>query len=90
MSQSAILMCAVYFVIWWVVLFAVLPWGVKSQDEEGEVLAGSEPGAPVRPLLLRKLAATTVIAAIILGAGYMAWISGLNAYILPPEVLGPR
>ena len=27
---------AVYFLIWWVVLFAVLPWGVRSQHEGGE------------------------------------------------------
>ena len=28
---------AVFFLIWWVVLFAVLPWGVRSQHEGGEV-----------------------------------------------------
>jgi len=28
---------AIYFIIWWVVLFAVLPWGVRSQEESGEV-----------------------------------------------------
>ena len=22
---------AIYFIIWWVVLFAVLPWGVRSR-----------------------------------------------------------
>lgn len=32
---------AVYFVIWWVTLFAVLPFGVKTQDEEGETLLGT-------------------------------------------------
>ena len=25
---------AIYFLIWWIVLFAVLPWGVRAQDEE--------------------------------------------------------
>ena len=24
---------AIYFMIWWVVLFAVLPWGVRTQEE---------------------------------------------------------
>ena len=24
---------AIYFIIWWTVLFAVLPWGVRSQQE---------------------------------------------------------
>lgn len=87
MSQSTVLMCAVYFVLWWITLFAVLPWGVKSQDEEGDISPGSEPGAPTRPLLLRKLLATTVVAGIVFGVGYAAWVSGLNAYILPPGVL---
>jgi predicted secreted protein len=26
---------ALYFVIWWTVLFAVLPFGVRTQDEAG-------------------------------------------------------
>ena len=26
---------AIYFLIWWIVLFAVLPWGVRAQGEEG-------------------------------------------------------
>ena len=37
---------AIYFIIWWVVLFAVLPWGVHSQQESGEVAPGTDPGAP--------------------------------------------
>jgi predicted secreted protein len=37
---------AIYFVIWWTTLFAVLPFGVKSQREAGEVSPGSDPGAP--------------------------------------------
>ena len=40
---------AIYFLIWWVVLFAVLPWGVRSQEEAGEVVPGTDPGAPAAP-----------------------------------------
>ena len=50
---------AIYFIIWWLVLFAVLPFGVRSQQEAGSVAPGTEPGAPARPLLWRKLLATT-------------------------------
>ena len=32
---------AVYFVIWWTVLFAVLPFGVRSQAEAGSVSGAS-------------------------------------------------
>ena len=44
---------AIYFIIWWTVLFAVLPWGVRSQEEAGEVAKGTDPGAPVIPRLGR-------------------------------------
>ncbi|MGI6247032.1 MAG: DUF1467 family protein [Pseudochelatococcus sp.] len=57
-------MIALYFIIWWITLFAVLPFGVRGQWEE-EVQPGTEPGAPQRPRLWRKAAVTTVLAAAI-------------------------
>ena len=56
---------AIYFTIWWIVLFVSLPWGVRSQEEEGDIVAGTDPGAPVAPRLLIKAAATTILAAIL-------------------------
>lgn len=56
---------AVYFVAWWVCLFVTLPFGVRSQREAGEVVRGSEAGAPVMPLLWWKVLATTILAAIV-------------------------
>jgi predicted secreted protein len=56
---------AVYFIIWWLVLFTTLPFGVRSQAESEDVVAGTEPGAPVAPQLLKKALWTTVIATII-------------------------
>ncbi len=56
---------AIYFIIWWTVLFAVLPWGVRSQAESGTVAPGTDPGAPAIPKVWRKLAWTTVAAAVI-------------------------
>ena len=61
---------AVYFVVWWIMLFAVLPFGVKSQAEAGMVTPGSEPGAPVAPKLVGKALATSVVAAIVTAAIY--------------------
>jgi predicted secreted protein len=55
---------AVYFIVWWTVLFAVLPWGIRSQLESGEVVPGSDPGAPALPNLRSKLIWTTVVATI--------------------------
>ena len=62
---------AIYFIVWWTVIFAVLPFGIRSQHEDGAVEDGTEPGAPSRPLLLRKALITTVIAAVIVGV--FAW-----------------
>jgi predicted secreted protein len=59
---------AIYFVIWWIVLFAVLPWGVRSQHEAGEVAPGTDPGAPVLPNLKRKLVWTTIVATLVFSA----------------------
>lgn len=59
---------AIYVTIWWIVLFAVLPLGVRSAEEAGEERPeGTDPGAPVAPQLAKKAAITTVIAAIVFG-----------------------
>lgn len=57
---------AIYLTIWWIVLFAILPIGVRSLHEEGAVVPeGTEPGAPARPELLKKALITTVVSAVI-------------------------
>ena len=68
---------AIYFVIWWVVLFAVLPWGVHSQEEVGEVTPGTDPGAPVLTNLRLKLVATTVVASVVFAAWFVVYINKL-------------
>ena len=56
---------AIYFVMWWLSFVAILPIGSTSHHEAGaEVVAGSDPGAPVKPNLVRKILLTTVIAAV--------------------------
>lgn len=56
----------VYLTIWWTVLFAVLPWGVKSFAEAGiKPPAGSDPGAPIDPKLGRKFITTSWVSAIV-------------------------
>ena len=58
---------AIYFTTWWIVLFAVLPWGVRSQDEAQEVVPGSDPGAPMLPRLAVKALWTTGVSAVVFG-----------------------
>jgi len=68
---------AIFFLIWWVVLFAVLPFGVRSQHEDGDMAAGTDPGAPVIPRVGRKLFLTTVVAAMIFAACYVIYVNHL-------------
>ena len=54
---------AIYFLIWWVVLFAVLPWGVRPQGD-GRA-PGTDPGAPTISRLGTRLVWTTIIATVV-------------------------
>lgn len=64
---------AVYFVIWWTVLFLALPFGIRSQAEAGDIVKGSEHGAPDVPHLGRKALVTTIIAAIVFVPVWYVW-----------------
>ncbi|MGI9373264.1 MAG: DUF1467 family protein [Hyphomicrobiales bacterium] len=69
---------AFFFIIWWLVLFTVLPWGAHSPHEEGEsVETGHAPSSPKTPRLLRKFAITTVIAAIVFSIFYYVRVNEL-------------
>ena len=70
--MSLVSLTAIYFVVWWIVLFAVLPFGVRTQQEEGDIVLGTAHSAPVRPMLLRKAAATTVISGILVFGFWLA------------------
>ena len=70
---------AIYLVVWWLVLFVTLPFGVRGQAEEDSVVDGTEPGAPVFDGMWRKAGVTSLIAAVltalILGAWEYGWVS---------------
>ena len=63
---------AFYFVVWWTALFAVLPFGIRSQAEAGEVVAGSDPGAPAVPALAEKAIWTSLVAGLVFLAALAA------------------
>lgn len=77
---------AIFFLIWWVTLFAVLPWGVRSQQEGGEVVPGTDPGAPLVPKLGRKLIWTTLVTCVVFGVLYVAYTERL---LTIEEILKP-
>jgi predicted secreted protein len=68
---------AIYFLIWWITLFAVLPFGVHRQDEDGAIAAGTDPGAPAIPRLGLKLLWTTGLASVIFGLCYVVYVNNL-------------
>jgi predicted secreted protein len=62
---------AIYFIVWWIVLFAMLPIGVRTSEEAGEKTSpGNAESAPHFPNLLPKMVATTVVASIIFAGLY--------------------
>jgi len=68
---------AVFVLIWWVVLFAVLPWGVRSQHEDGDIAPGTDPGAPAVPDLRRKLIWTTLVSVVVFAVCYVVYAERL-------------
>ncbi|MBI3451390.1 MAG: DUF1467 family protein [Rhodospirillales bacterium] len=66
---------AIYVTIWWTVLFAVLPWGVRPSDNPGK---GHAESAPEKPRLLIKAVVTSVISAIIWGIIF--WLIEANVF----------
>lgn len=69
---------AVAFIVWWVVLFAVLPIGLRTQDEEGEVTLGTTESAPAVPRFLFVLVVTTLVTLVIVGVLY--WLTRVLGY----------
>lgn len=69
---------AIYFIIWWVCLFAVLPFGAHSAHElELEVEEGHAPSAPVAPRLIRKFLITSVVAGVVFAIVYYVRVNKL-------------
>lgn len=73
----------VFLITWWLVVFMMLPIGVRSQDESGEVVEGTEPGAPVSPMLKRKAWWTTIATSVIWLVYYAITESGMLESLLP-------
>ncbi|HHY49296.1 MAG TPA: DUF1467 family protein [Alphaproteobacteria bacterium] len=69
---------AIYFVVWWLCLFVVLPFKVRNQIDDGEWVQGTERGAPSFARLWPKLLVTSVLAAVV--TALVLW--GLNNELL--------
>jgi predicted secreted protein len=78
-----------FLTLWWIVLFCVLPIGVRSQSESGEVVEGTDPGAPVLANMKRKFILTTIITAVVWGFLVILIGSGLVSLEHPLGKFGP-
>jgi predicted secreted protein len=73
-------MLAIYATIWWIVVFAILPIGVKSHAEMGiDLKDGGDPGAPVNPNLVKKAITTSWVSAIV----FVALYALLFSHVIP-------
>ena len=69
-----------YIIIWWMVLFAVLPFGIRP-TEKGDI--GHAAGAPANPRLWLKAGITTLVAAAIWVGFYFLATSDLISFRQP-------
>ncbi|WP_119165729.1 DUF1467 family protein [Algihabitans albus] len=67
----------VFVIVWWVVIFMVLPWGARPPETPEP---GHAPSAPEHPRLLRKVIVTTVISSVVWLAIYAAVESELVSF----------
>jgi predicted secreted protein len=69
----------VYVIIWWLVLFMVLPFGITRVDPD-TLLPGQDPGSPAKGRMILKLCITSGIALVLLIAYYFVATSGFISF----------
>ncbi|MGZ8282270.1 MAG: DUF1467 family protein [Allosphingosinicella sp.] len=70
-------MLAIYVLFWTLSLFLVLPWGVRTSEEEGaRPLPGHAESAPHVFRIRRVALWTTIVATILFGLFYANYVSG--------------
>lgn len=62
---------AIYFILWWLVLFAILPFSLKTQDDDQEITLGTVSSAPRGPHMLRAVIRTTLVSLVIFAIWYV-------------------
>ena len=67
MASNPLFLITSYVIWWWIALFCVLPIGVKGQHEDGLPEAGHDTGAPVVPLLGKKILWASLLAVVFWG-----------------------
>jgi predicted secreted protein len=85
--MSVTLAVVLYFLLWWILLFAVMPvFRGATQEEAGHVEPGTPESAPSRTPVLKIILINSVIAAIALGLVALAmkrWLPPLGGVLAP-------
>ncbi|WP_136657029.1 DUF1467 family protein [Nitratireductor sp. XY-223] len=82
--MSLLTALAVYFIIWWITLFAILPIGVRTQAEEQDVTLGTTESAPVKLQMRKKVLLTSLVSALIFGVYFVLTVAfGLSVDSIP-------
>lgn len=82
---------AIFFIVWWTALFATLPFGLRTQDDEGDVTLGTVASAPRGAHMLKTVVRTTLVSIAILGVFYLITkvygfgMSDLPSFVPPLE-----
>jgi len=63
---------ATYVICWWLIFFVILPLGIKTQEEAGDIKPGTPGSAPVNHRLPMKLLVTTLISGLFFASFYYA------------------
>ena len=69
--MSPLLAAALFFIIWWLAFFAMLPFGMRTQDDEGDVTLGTVSSAPNGPHVFKTVLRATLLALLISGGLYV-------------------
>jgi predicted secreted protein len=84
-TMSVSLGLALYFLIWWIVLFAILPLTRgQTQGEAGDVVPGTPESAPARMRIGRIILINSLVAAVMFAI--VAW--AMNRYLVPLATMG--
>jgi predicted secreted protein len=74
LRMSITLAAFIYLLIWWTMLFTVLPLGVERHKEHGK---GFDAGAPAKPDLKKKLILNSILSAVVLGIIQILVVTGV-------------
>lgn len=78
--MSWVTLAAIFVIIWWSVLFMVLPWGSSGTLDARDIAKGQDAGAPKKPRLWLKLGITTLVAGAVFGVFYWVMQLGLVSF----------